>query len=87
MSPQTSAATGELSNQVVAMFETYDQASAARDALVAAGIDRGRIELLDRSARAEDASFHYERNEGGLCSCPTKTVTSMPRVFIAVMPC
>jgi uncharacterized protein (TIGR02271 family) len=68
MNTSTSTATGERSNQVVAMFETYDQASAARDALVAAGIDRGRIELLDRSARAEDASFHYERNEGGFWS-------------------
>jgi len=66
MSLQSGTATGELSNQVVAMFETYDQASAARDALVAAGINRGRIELLDRSARAEDSSFHYERNEAGI---------------------
>jgi uncharacterized protein (TIGR02271 family) len=66
MSPQAGTATGELANQVVAMFETYDQASAARDALVAAGIERRRIELLDRSARAEDTSFHSDRNEGGI---------------------
>ena len=66
MSLQSGTATGGLSNQVVAMFETYDQASAARDALVTAGIDRARIELLDRSAKAEDASFPYERNEAGI---------------------
>jgi len=62
---QTSAAAGSLSNQVVAMFDTYDHARAARDALVAAGIDRSRIELLGRSAAKEDTSFGYERNEQG----------------------
>jgi hypothetical protein len=44
-------------NQVVAMFETYDDARAAREALIAAGIDRSRIELVDRSAGTGDTSF------------------------------
>ena len=48
---------------VVAMFETYDRALAARDALVSAGIDRSRIEILAQSRPAEDTTFHYERND------------------------
>jgi uncharacterized protein (TIGR02271 family) len=51
---------------VVAMFETYDRALAARDVLVSAGIDRSRIEILAQSGTAQDASFHYERNEEGI---------------------
>jgi uncharacterized protein (TIGR02271 family) len=62
---QTPAAAGSVSNQVVAMFDTYDHALAARDALVSAGIERSRIELLGRSAAENDASFRYERNEEG----------------------
>ncbi|MBV8890285.1 MAG: DUF2382 domain-containing protein [Alphaproteobacteria bacterium] len=52
-------------NQVVAMFETYEQARAARDSLVAAGVDRSRIELLDQAATDDDATFRYDRNEQG----------------------
>jgi uncharacterized protein (TIGR02271 family) len=51
---------------VVAMFETYDRARAARDVLVSAGIDRSRIEVLAQSSGAEDASFHYNRNDQGI---------------------
>jgi len=51
---------------VVAMFETYDRARAARDVLVSAGIDRSRIEILAQSGTAQDASFHYERNDEGI---------------------
>jgi hypothetical protein len=64
--PPGTGATGSASNQVVAMFETYDEALTARDALVAAGIDRSRIEILDRSAAEDDASFRsYDRNDEG----------------------
>jgi len=59
------AAAGD-TGTVVAMFETYDRALAARDVLVSAGIDRSRIEVLARSGGAEDASFHYERNDEGI---------------------
>jgi uncharacterized protein (TIGR02271 family) len=52
--------------QVVAMFETYDRARAARDALVSAGIDRTRLEILAQSGTAQDASFNYDRNEEGI---------------------
>ena len=60
------SAMGGTSKQVVAMFETYDRARMARDALISEGIDRSRMELLDRSATEEDASFRYERNEEGI---------------------
>jgi len=53
------------SNQIAAMFTTYGGALDARDALVAAGIDRSRIEILDRTATEDDTSFKYERNEEG----------------------
>ena len=59
------AAAGD-TGTVVAMFETYDRARAARDVLVSAGIDRSRIEVLAQSSGAEDASFHYERNDEGI---------------------
>ena len=42
------AAAGD-TGTVVAMFETYDRALAARDVLVSAGIDRSRIEILAQS--------------------------------------
>lgn len=51
---------------VVAMFETYDRALAARDALVSAGIDRSRIEILAQSGTPQDATFHYEHNDEGI---------------------
>jgi hypothetical protein len=41
-------------------------ALAARDGLVSAGIDRSRIEILAQSGTAQDASFHYERNDEGV---------------------
>ena len=59
------AAAGD-TGTVVAMFETYDRALAARDVLVSAGIDRSRIEILAQSGTAEDASFRYERNNEGI---------------------
>jgi len=62
---RTAVPGGGVSNQVVAMFETYDGARAARDALVSAGIDRSRIELLGRQATEDDTSFRYERNDEG----------------------
>jgi uncharacterized protein (TIGR02271 family) len=51
---------------VVAMFETYGRAVAARDVLISAGIDRSRIEVLAQSSTAEDTSFRYERNDEGI---------------------
>src|SRR5205814_9919678 len=59
------AAAGD-AGKVVAVFATYDRALAARGVLVSAGIDRSRIEILAQSGTAQDASFHYERNEEGI---------------------
>jgi len=59
------AAAGD-TGTIVAMFESYDRALAARDLLVSAGIDRSRIEILAQSGTAQDASFHYERNDEGI---------------------
>ncbi len=63
--PSNGAAAGD-AGAIVAMFETYDRALAARDVLVSAGIDRSRIEILAQSGTAQDASFHYERNDEGI---------------------
>ena len=59
------AAAGD-AGTIVAMFETYERALAARDVLVSAGIDRSRTEILAQSGTAQDASFHYERNDEGI---------------------
>ena len=62
---QNFAAISDDGSQIVAMFETYDRAQIARDALVSAGLDRSRIELLDRAETEDDTSVRYERNEEG----------------------
>ena len=62
----TQARPGYDSNQVVAMFENYAQATAARAALEAANVPRSRIEIVDQSASADDNSFSYERHEEGI---------------------
>ena len=59
-------ATGYDSDQVVAMFENYAQATKAREALEAANVPRSRIEILDQSGSPADTSFSYERHEEGL---------------------
>jgi stress response protein YsnF len=59
-------ATGEDSNQVVAMFENYDKAKAARDVLVARGVPSSGIEILDQSGSARDTGVTYEGNEEGI---------------------
>ncbi len=63
---RTQSSMGAAAGTVVAMFETYDRALAAREVLVSAGIDRSRIEILAQSGTAQDASFQYERNDGGI---------------------
>lgn len=63
MAPATTGATH--SNQIVAMFETYEQARTARDKLTASGVAAGSIDILDRNAQANDSSISYERNSEG----------------------
>ena len=56
---------GGTAAHVVAMYDTYAEARAARDQLTAAGIAGTDMDLLDRNAQANDASFSYEHtNEG-----------------------
>ena len=61
-----SAGTADADNRIVAMFETYERACAARDDLLAAGIDRSRMDVVHRTAGETDASFDYDRNEIGI---------------------
>lgn len=63
MAPAASQATH--GNQIVAMFETYVQAKAARDKLTASGVAAGSIDILDRNAQANDSSVTYDRNSEG----------------------
>ena len=55
----------DASRQIVAMFETYKQARAARDKLVDSGLSSSEIELLDRNAEPTDATAPYERTSTG----------------------
>jgi uncharacterized protein (TIGR02271 family) len=52
--------------QIVALYDTYDQACAARDKLAAAGVPLSSMDLLDRNAREGDTSFTYEHTNEGL---------------------
>ena len=59
------AGAGAHDNQIVAMFDTYQQARAARDKLASSGVEAGQMDILDRNAGATDASFAYDRNSEG----------------------
>ncbi len=50
---------------VVAMYDTYAEARAARDQLVAGGLAASEMDLLDRNAQPADASFSYEHTDQG----------------------
>lgn len=63
MAPAAGQATHD--NQIVAMFETYAQAKAARDKLTASGVAASSIDILDRNAQASDSSVAYDRNSEG----------------------
>jgi uncharacterized protein (TIGR02271 family) len=56
---------GDATRQIVAMFDTYEQARAARDKLVGSGVASDEIELLDRNAEPADATVPYERTSTG----------------------
>ena len=56
---------GSAAAHVVAMYDTYAEARAARDKLTAAGFASSDMDLLDRNAEASDASFSYEHNDQG----------------------
>lgn len=64
MAPATGDAAHE--NQIVAMFETYAQARAARDKLAESGIATNEMDILDQNAETSDSSTYYDRNSKGL---------------------
>lgn len=63
MIPATSSPTHD--NQIVAMFDTYAQARAARDKLAESGVASNEMDILDRNAETTDSSVSYERNSEG----------------------
>ncbi len=68
--PSTPSAAGAMpatgtAAHVVAMYDTYAEARAARDQLTSAGIAATDMDLLDRNAEASDASFTYEHTDQG----------------------
>ncbi|HEX4260987.1 MAG TPA: YsnF/AvaK domain-containing protein [Acetobacteraceae bacterium] len=52
--------------QIVAMFETYEEARSARDKLEASGIARSEMDLLDSNAQEGDFDRRYESTGTGL---------------------
>ena len=51
--------------QIVAMFDSFEKARAARDRLVEEGIPRADMDLINRDPEAGHSSFDYERDEEG----------------------
>ncbi len=52
-------------NQIVALYESNAQASAARDALVAAGVASSAVKLVDRSSMEQSGGTAPSPNDGG----------------------
>ena len=63
--PMTGTTTTSHMNQVVAMFDTYAQARAARDKLASSGIAASDMDILDRNAEATDTAMTYNRDSEG----------------------
>ncbi len=51
--------------QIVAMFETFERARAARDRLLEEGIPAADMDIVNRDADAGSSTYDYERNEEG----------------------
>ena len=51
--------------QVVAMFDSFEKARAARDRLIEEGIPRADMDLINRDPEAGQSSFDYERSNEG----------------------
>jgi uncharacterized protein (TIGR02271 family) len=56
---------GAASERIVAMFESYERAKTARDAVYQAGVPDGAAQILDRNAAEDDSTVRYERNDQG----------------------
>jgi uncharacterized protein (TIGR02271 family) len=53
-------------NQIVALYETRDQAEAAKAKLVAAGVDNSAVQVVDREADRMAGGVDYESGNQGL---------------------
>ncbi len=53
-------------NQIVALYDTRAQADAAREKLLAAGIDAGAVQVMDRGADQMAGGVDYESGNQGL---------------------
>ena len=53
-------------NQIVALYETDADARAARDALVAAGLEPGAVQVTDRQADPMAGGVDYEKGDQGI---------------------
>ena len=53
-------------DQIVTLYETPVDAAAARDAVIAAGVPKAAIRLIERQAHELEAGVDYERQDGGL---------------------
>lgn len=51
--------------QIVAMFETFERARAARDRLLEEGIPSSEMDIVNREAEEGYSNFKYERNDQG----------------------
>jgi uncharacterized protein (TIGR02271 family) len=51
--------------QIVAMFDSFERARAARDRLIEEGIPRADMDIINRDAEPGHSSIDYERNEEG----------------------
>lgn len=51
--------------QIVAMFETFERARAARDRLAEEGIPSSDMDIVNRDAEADDSNFTYEHTDQG----------------------
>ncbi len=53
-------------NQIVALYETDEKARAARDQLIAAGVDSSAVQVMDRAADKMAGGVDYEAGNQGL---------------------
>jgi uncharacterized protein (TIGR02271 family) len=56
---------GGRGSQIMAMFDTFERARAARDRLVEEGIPSSDMDIVNRDAETGYSNFDYERNDQG----------------------
>ena len=53
-------------NQIVALYDSNEEAAAARDKLIAAGLEPGAVEMMDRKADPMAGGVNYEAGDQGI---------------------